>query len=205
MLQFTSIMDKPTIAFDVDEVLFPLLGAFFPYLNAIHGYGIRPEQMKTYRTEELIGGTAEELLSKMDAFMETEYYEKAEPLAGAVESLTKLHETYRLVIITARHKTFRGPTEKFIDDNFSGLFDDIRYTHTLENPGVEIPKPDICKELGASLLIDDNLHNVIACAGQGIPAILFGNYTWNQTDTLPDGVVRCMDWPAVVEYLEHGL
>lgn len=198
-------MNKPTIAVDIDEVLFPLLSTFFPYLKAKHGIDVRQEQMKTYRTEDVIGGTVEELLAKMDDYLQTEHYENALPVKGAAMALKELHKKYRLVVITARHKTFRGLTERFIETHFKGLFDAIRYTHDEDNPEIETTKFEICQQEKAIVLIDDNLTFVLECAKVGFPVVLFGDYAWNQLDKLPEGIVRCNDWLAVVEYFKRAV
>ena len=197
-------MNKPTIAIDVDEVLFPLLASFFSYLKAAHDIDIVPDQMETYRTEDVIGGTSEDLLAKMDAYMQTEHYENTSPVIGAVEALKQLHINYRLIIVTARHKNFSGFTERFIETHFKGLFDNVHYTHDVIDPGVNRPKAEMCKELQAITLVDDSLRNVIECAEAGIPSVVFGDYRWNQSEELPEGVTRCVDWEAVEEYF-HGI
>jgi 5'(3')-deoxyribonucleotidase len=190
-------MAKPTIAIDVDEVIFPLTATFFPYLKAEHGIEVTQDQMKTYRTEDVIGGTGEELLAKMSAYLHTEHYENAAPIIGAVGVLKELHKHYRLVIVTARHDSFQGLTERFLDTHFTGLFDKVLYArkagHSAEH---QVSKVELCKQEGAVVLIDDGLQ----CAEAGIKGVLFGNFRWNQSDTLPQGVVRCIDWPAVEEY-----
>jgi hypothetical protein len=32
---------------------------------------------------------------------------------------------------------------------------------------------------------------------------LFGDYTWNQADDLPNGITRVKDWAAVEEYFTN--
>ncbi|CAN5403684.1 hypothetical protein BH10PAT3_BH10PAT3_7770 [soil metagenome] len=193
-------MKRETIAVDVDEVLFPMAPTFLTYHNDTHGTSFTTDEMTSYYVEELTGETEAQMLAKIDAYLETEHYTAGLPVEGSVESIKKLRERYRLVLITARQSSYRGSTEAFIGKHFEGLFDDLRYTHNLEAPEIYIPKSGICKELGASALIDDSLSNVKDCAAQGIRSVLFGSYTWNQTTELPEGVTRCADWPAVLEH-----
>lgn len=63
-------------------------------------------------------------------------------------------------------------------------------------------KAEICHALGASTLIDDSLVHVSQCVDAGIDGILFGDYPWNQSAQLPDGIKRCVDWSAVLEHFD---
>jgi uncharacterized HAD superfamily protein len=72
--------------------------------------------------------------------------------------------------------------------HFSGIWDDINdYSHSLT-------KGEISRELGVDFIIDDQLKHCLGAATLGIQAILFGNYTWNQTDRLPKNVERIDNW-----------
>jgi uncharacterized HAD superfamily protein len=191
---------KPTIAVDIDEVLFPMAPTFLEYHNSNHGTAFTVDQMTSYYVENLTGETVEEVIAKIKAYLKTEHYSLGQPIPGSLEAIKALREHYRLVLITARNDFYRGHTEDFIEKHFTGLFDELRYTHTLENPETTVPKSVICKETGAIALIDDHLYNVRDAAQAGIRGILFGNYPWNAADELPDGVTRCVDWPAVLEH-----
>jgi hypothetical protein len=107
------------------------------------------------------------------------------------------------VILTSRDPFFRGHTERFLDLHFKGLYDELHYTHKPETPDVRLPKFKICQEIKAVALIDDHLPNVIGCAENGIEGILFGDYPWNQTDKLPEGVTRVKNWQDVLEYFNE--
>jgi hypothetical protein len=61
-------------------------------------------------------------------------------------------------------------------------------------------KGQICKKLGASYLIDDNVGHCEKAIEEGVSAVLFGEYGWH--GDAPDKLVRCKDWPAVLEYFD---
>jgi len=193
-------MNKPVIAVDVDEVLFPNVKVLLPYFNKVSGTNIKAEQMKSYFIEDLTGESTESVIKKIENHVTGSDYDDNETVEKAIESIKLLKRNYDLIIVTSRQVFWRGYTEKFVQKHFPGVFKDLHYTHTLENPDSTRPKFEICKEIGAEYLIDDHLSNVITCAENGINAILFGDYPWNQTDELPENVVRCKDWPAVLEY-----
>ena len=173
---------------------------FLRFHNAKHGTSISLDQMSTNYINDITGETNEQMLTKIEAYLSTEHFQKGQPIAGAVEAIQKLRDSYTLVIITSRDEFFRGHTEAFIERHFSGLFDELRYSHTRGQRGIYVPKFRICQEVDATAIVDDNLNTIIQCADQGIDCVLFGNYAWNQIDSLPPRVVRCLDWPAVLKH-----
>lgn len=195
-------MGKPIIAVDVDEVLFPLMPTLIEFHNSRYGTSFELDHMTSYHIQDLTGETEKQILVKFAEYLKTEHYTAGRPVDGAIEAIKQLKERYDLVLITARQSIYRGATEQFIDEHFGGLFDRLRYTHTLEKPDVRLSKFDICRELGAEALIDDGLHNISEVSEGGIEGILFGNYPWNQTDELPAGVTRCEHWPDVLEHFD---
>lgn len=68
-------------------------------------------------------------------------------------------------------------------------------------------KPDLCKELGARVIVDDRVKYARTCSPVVDKVILFGKYAWNggipqdkpvaggpEDSPLPDNVVRVTDW-----------
>ncbi len=195
-------MSRETIAVDIDEVLFPMAELFLEYHNEMHGTNFSVSDMKSYYVEELTGETEEEMLAKIEAFISTDAYKQSGPMHEAVDVITSLNKQYDLVLVTARDPFYRGSTEEFIGKHFPGMFRELYYTHTLDQPEVRIPKYVLCQQVGAIALIDDSLKNPTQCAEHGIPSVVFGDYPWNQADELPPGVTRCKDWAAVLEYFD---
>lgn len=192
---------KKVIAVDIDEVLFPLSPTFLDYHNTHHGSAYTLDEMTTYHLEELTGETSEQMLEKIHAYLDTHYFETGQPIAGALQSLRRLAKRYELVIITARDIHYRGKTEAWLEQHFGDLFSQVHYTHTLDEPHKEIEKYVLCRQAGAEVLIDDNLHHLTKAAAHGIDGILFGDYGWNRSADLPENIVRCQDWQSVEIYL----
>lgn len=71
--------------------------------------------------------------------------------------------------------------------------------------GRKVRKVELCRQLGAAMLIDDSLHYVREMAEEGMSAVLFdmeGKYGWNKDkEELPAGVVRLKSWHEVVEHV----
>ena len=191
---------KPTIAVDIDEVLFPMAPTFLSYYNTQHGTNYKLDQMTSYFLEDLTGESTEEMLAKIQAYLKAEIYTQGKPVIGSLGAIHKLREKFKLVVVTSRDHFFRGHTEAFLDSHFSGLYDELHYTHKPDSPDIRTPKYKICQEIKAIALIDDHLSNVVGCAENGIKGILFGDYPWNQTKKLPEGVTRLKNWQEVLEY-----
>jgi uncharacterized HAD superfamily protein len=194
--------NKPKLAVDIDEVMFPMAPTLLDYHNTVYGSDYRLDQMASYYLEDLTGETEEEMLTKIKSYLKTEHYTLGQPIEGSVNAIQKLRRKFSLAVVTSRDHFYRGSTEAFLQDNFGGLYDELHYTHTEDNPNITIPKYAICETIGAIALIDDNLSNIISCAERSMSGVLFGNYPWNQVDKLPDNVVRVNNWQEVLEYFD---
>jgi len=61
-------------------------------------------------------------------------------------------------------------------------------------------KSEICKELRIDFLVEDSLEYARECAKNGTKVFLF-NAPWNQTDNLPDNIIRINSWNKIIKYL----
>ncbi len=120
-------------------------------------------------------------------------------LPGAAFALGELSKRFKLVIIMARNQDWEKATKVWLSQQFGHTFDAIYFAHGKE-PADSKTKGQLCQELGVSWLIDDNPVHCISAQEVGVIPILFGQYGWHQT--VPDGVVSCKDWPAVLEYFD---
>ena len=119
-----------------------------------------------------------------------------------MQVLNKLSSKYHLAVVSARFASTASETQAWIDHYFPNIFDDVIL-------GVSDPmadkrpqrKADLCLEMGAKTLIDDQLVHALECNDLGIDAILFGNLAHNQSKQLPSRVIRVEDWKAIGELL----
>lgn len=176
---------------------------FLRYYNTKQGTDYKLDQMTSYFLEDLTGDSTKDMLKKIQDYLKAETYLEGKPVPGSLEAIHKLREKFKLVVVTSRDHFFRGHTEAFLDSHFSGLYDELHYTHKADAPDERAPKYKICQELKAIALIDDHLSNVVGCAQNGIEGLLFGNYPWNQSDKLPVGVKRVNNWQEVLGYFDE--
>lgn len=123
---------------------------------------------------------------------------KAEPVKGAIDALKKLSQSYKIILITARDPKIRTDTEIWLKEHFDGLYDDLHVIGNFKVVDKPKSKGEVCKEIGASWLIDDNPEHCLSALEHGIETVLFGNYGWHFD--APEHLTRCKDWAAVLEY-----
>jgi len=196
------VNNKTLIAVDMDDVLFDFLGEYFSWFNKNFASTYKPSDMVDDKLWKVWGGSKEETLEYIQSFWSETNQLKIKPISGADVVLKKLSSKYHLAIVSARFASTASETQAWIDHYFPNIFDDVIL-------GVSDPmadkrpqrKADLCLEMGAKTLIDDQLVHALECNALGIDAILFGNLAHNQSEKLPDGVTRLDDWIAVGEFL----
>lgn len=193
---------KPVIAVDIDEVLGLLHEPIITYHNQVYGTGFVPyDPIGTYYLSEFAGYDHARIQAVMADFMLTEGFTQMAPLPGAVEALSRLAKDYGLVVVTARWQFMESETREWLNRHFPGLFQSIHFSEHITGQGMKVPKSEFCQQVGAEILIDDNLGNAEECAAAGIRVLLFGDYPWNKADQLPEGVERVSHWQQVLERL----
>jgi len=111
--------------------------------------------------------------------------------------------------VTSRQHTIEPHTHKFISAHYPSTFHSINFAnHFLtEEEATRLSsksKTQICKEIGAEILIDDSLNHAHDCAENGIRVLLFDlghKYGWNKSKSLPKNVNRVKNWKEIVELL----
>jgi len=108
--------------------------------------------------------------------------------------------------VTSRRRLIETDTHEWLAKHYQGIFSEIHFAGFWDDPKAwrhDASKADIFQEIGASYLIDDQLKHCLGAAKLGVKGLLFGDYRWNQTNTLPAGVERCVTWADVQDYFEH--
>lgn len=119
-------------------------------------------------------------------------------LPSADFAIRQLSENFHIILITSRNRAWEAATRGWFK-NFLGVQDiELYFTGHRKETDYQ-PKGVLCKNLGISLLVDDNLGHCQSAVEQGVDAILFGNYGWHVD--VPETIIRGKDWPAVLEYI----
>lgn len=123
-------------------------------------------------------------------------------LAGAEFAIHELIKKFDIVFITSRAQDLEDVTRIWINKNFGDYGIEIFFAQN-HRYGISIDKKtkgQLCRELGASLLIDDSIQHCESALSEGIDAVLFGgDYGWQKPT--PTELVVCKDWPAILEYV----
>jgi FMN phosphatase YigB (HAD superfamily) len=199
---------KKKILWDIDDVLVASAPGFVKYSNERWGHNLVADDY--HEAWDLVWGVSlEEAIRRADELHISGVVGTYAHFPEAVAVLQNLAAKYEHLAGTSRRITLRPETEALIHQGpFKDLFSAIHYlgiwdTDKPVKEQLKLTKAELCKALRADYLVDDQLKHCIGAAEAGVPALLFGNYRWNQTDKpLPNGITRVADWRAVQEFFD---
>ena len=196
---------KKIIAVDIDDTLADSTEALRRKVNELHGASISTEEYRSpgdylYYYERLWEKHGLELtLEELEGEMEKN--QGHVPLtAGAAVALTELSKRFKIILITARNPAWEKATKEWLHRHFADTVAEVYFSEGPRTSTGKKTKGELCRELGASWLVDDNPTHCLSAVEEGAEAILFGEFGWHHK--APDHLVRCKDWPAVLEYFD---
>lgn len=188
---------KPVIAVDCDEVLCYFNESLMNFHNEFYNTTLTIEDFSNFQLHMVWGGTQEDTNKKFVQFYQTLHFQNLKPVPGAFESLKKLTKNYSLVVVTARDHHLWDHTKKYLDTHYPDIFDDLLHGNHY-GQGLKITKHDLCKKVGALMLIDDNVGYINEVTSRGLQGIVFGKYPWNQDHKIShDLVKRVESWHEI--------
>lgn len=194
-----SRIKKPTIAVDIDDVLAVQIPEFIKWSNQNYDTNLVADE---YNDDwpTVWGLTLEEALSRARNFHEAKIgtFAKMED-AGPV--LKRLSQHYRLVVVTARQAYNIDVTHNWINKHFQNIFEETHFVPIWE-PGSKVTKADICRQIGADYLIDDQPKHCNLAAEIGIKPLLFGDYKWAKNCEIHKDVTTVANWHKVAAYFK---
>ncbi len=201
-------MKKPLIAVDIDDVIAESTEVYRKKINQHVGADLQPEDYKIeapywsyYEQVWRNHGIFEQIDAKaLQKEMESD--QKHIPLMpGAEFALSELSRHYDIVLVTARNPAWEQATKDWLKQQFGALAPEVYFSQAHTGAKGAKTKGQICQELGASWMIDDNPEHCHTVIESGVGAILFGQYGWHLD--VPKDVVRCANWQAVLEFFEQ--
>jgi uncharacterized HAD superfamily protein len=195
-----------TIAVDIDDVLSATVEGLVAFSNQRWNMQLKPEDY----TEELAvfwGVSLDEALKRVEQMLVSGLVSRHRHFEDAVPVLNKLKARYELVAVTSRRSVLKPETDEWLERHFGGLFAAVHYAGIWDGPyeveaALKRTKAELCRELGADYLIDDQLKHCEGAAAAGLQALLFGHYHWNRKEALPAGIVRVRNWDEVGAYFD---
>ncbi len=198
-------MSKPIIAIDIDDVLADYAAGFVAFSNQRWGTNLTLDDY-----DEHWGNVwkvdIEEIRRRATTIHDERLVKTLTHRSEAVPVLEYLSKSFDIVVVTSRRIQNKDDTLAWLRTHypmistetvtFSGFFD------TIKEGSIHQTKGDIIASLGARYMIDDQLKHCLSSAEQGVEALLFGDYAWNQMPNLPASVTRVHDWGGVKEYFD---
>lgn len=197
------------VAVDVDEVL----GRFVYSLNAfcLETYGMEygVGDYHEYDFAKVWKCSQEESNRKVHEFFTSEHFRGGiEVIPGSYESLCRLQKQCDLMVVTSRQHVIEQHTMEWLQQHFPGIFDAVHFGNHFALEGTSRKKSEICREIGAHVLIDDNPWYALECAMAGIQVLLYDwnlSYPWSKTDggegPVHENITRVKDWTQVEQAL----
>lgn len=103
---------------------------------------------------------------------------------------------HELCIVTSRQHVIRDVTMEWLDRHFGlHLFSGVHFGNHFSMTGASRSKSEICMDIGAHVLVDDNPSYAFDCASHGVHVLLFNwdlRYPWSQ---VPD---RCALFGVII-------
>ena len=195
---------KPIIAVDIDDVILAETAYIVKYSNENWGHSlVADDYIEDWR--KMWGVDDEELQKRVRVLHAPGVQTSYDMIEGALETLGHLAQHFKLVVLSSRRENVRQETIDWVNTFLPNIFADFYFTGFWDSGGQNahlLTKGELVKSIGASYLIDDQPKHCFAAAEEGVQAILFGDYGVSRSLSLPEGVTRCKDWAAVLEYFD---
>ncbi|KAJ4953650.1 hypothetical protein NE237_030482 [Protea cynaroides] len=198
---------KLIVAVDVDEVLGSFISALNKFIADRYSFNCSVSEYHVYEFFKIWNCSRDEAHIRVHEFYKTSYFKTGiHPIPGAQEILHKLSSFCDLSVVTSRQNVIKDHTIEWIEKHYPGLFREIHFGNHFALDGKSRPKSDICRSLGAQVLIDDNPRYAVECAEAGIRVLLFdyqNSYPWCKigSDNLHPLVTKVHDWEEAEQQL----
>ncbi|KAF5481593.1 hypothetical protein F2P56_002233 [Juglans regia] len=199
--------DKIVVAVDVDEVLGNFVSALNRFIADRYFSNHSISEYHVYEFFKIWNCSRDEADIRVHEFFKTPYFKTGiHPIPGARRALHTLSRFCNLSVVTSRQNAIKDHTIDWIEKHYPGLFQEIHFGNHFALDGVSRPKSEICRSLGANVLIDDNPRYAIECAEIGIRVLLFdyeNSYPWCKTESVNQHplVTKVHNWAEVEKQL----
>jgi 5'(3')-deoxyribonucleotidase len=190
-------MNKPVIAFDFDDTLLYTTRGFVDWYNATYKTFIRYEDI-TADMATFLGIPREAELSLWALFFSSDFFKALKPTPGVIDVLHTLHANYELVLITNREVEFKDSLFVWVNAYAPALFSHIVFARDF--PEGKKPKGEICRDMRALCLIDDEPSNLVSAQEHGVQPIIF-DAPWNQKEIIGNRIKTFTELPALISSL----
>ncbi|KAF7836849.1 uncharacterized protein G2W53_011708 [Senna tora] len=197
------LSQKLIVAVDVDEVLGNFVSALNQFIADQYSSNYSVSEYHVYEFFKIWNCSRDEADIRVHEFFKTPYFKSGiQPIPGAQRALQKLSRFCNLSVVTSRQNAIKDHTIAWIEKYYPGLFKEIHFGNHFALDGLSRPKSEICRSLGAKVLIDDNPRYAIECAEAGIRVLLFdyeNSYPWCKSECVDQQplVTKVKNWEEV--------
>lgn len=188
------------IAVDIDEVTADFISYFIYFHNLMYKTNMTKDQVSSYFLHKAFDTDKEEMGIRFAEFRSLRLLERISPSEGAIDGIKKLIKLgFSPHFVTARPQTIEKETRNWLKKHFKDIEFPIYFTHS-GSKQPKLKKSEICRLIGAKILIDDHIENALDCAENGIKVYLM-DAPWNQRESLPQNVIRVKSWREILSKL----
>lgn len=205
--------NRPAIAVDLDDVVFPCAEGLVAAYNEHYGTNFQPNMPQSTwdvpqeEVQERFNGLQ---LGTTPGMVKPGWFEEMQvPDRETIEALRRLAATYRLYAVSARHYGLADVTQQSIEKYLPDVFEEVILTRrpVETEDGIKImtdSKTEIYRQHNMEVAIDDSPHHLErGLAGDDAPlglAILFGERPWHPGATIDDPrAIECRTWAEAEE------
>jgi len=185
------------IAIDIDEVLADTLNHFIFLYNQKFKTSFKRDDFYTFDWCEVLGLTKEEFKKVFTQIVGQGFFSELATITGAKEGVKKLQKKHKLVVVTGRPKIVSATTSAWLDKHFPDVFSKVYFTSEVLLGSNIKDKDEICQEIGANLIIEDDLDTAKDCVKNDILALLFDK-PWNRKLRASSYIKRVYSWEDIL-------
>lgn len=187
-------MRRLVVAVDCDDVLVQTTLLLVNAYNQKYGTSVLLEEAYSQSFEKW-GAQEDEVSERFASLMETEGYRLLGIDLSDIETLRRLAKFHELHLVTARREHEKELTYAMIERDIPGVFTSMEFV------GWTGSKGEVCRSIGADVIIDDNINHLKDAQRCGVPNLVwFGDYPW-QSELNDLAVVRCTGWREVEDFI----
>lgn len=184
------------LAFDCDDVLIQTAGKVIKHFETTYNTVVDPAHFYEGTAEQWGVGDLRTVNRRIEKYFSHFSHELLIPDPEALIAIPALARSHELHLVTGRAEFMEPVTQQMADEHFPGCFSSITHTNFFK-PRFRRTKGQVCKELGANILVDDHIKHCESVLDEGVDhAILFGNHAWIKDENLRQGIIRGIDWPT---------
>lgn len=199
--------NRRKIAIDIDEVLSQSAPKIVEYSNNRWGTSLSVDEYIDHWAQ-MWGVDLDETKRRADEIYRSDIFLSCIPTPFSTDAVRRLAENHDLIVVTARTKLSINDTYVWLNRYFPGIFpeENVHFAgiwDEVDDNSINLTKGELVKRLEVDYIIDDQVRHCLGAARQGVEALLFGDYSWNQLDPLPNNICRVNDWNGVLRFFDE--